>query len=123
MRAMERNRQEVHVARLLKKTEILDGERRTGQYELTYSEPLAIRCSVSASRGQADTELFGVSAAYDRTVLLDGDLQSLGLDESSILWIDRTPEEGAPHDYTVYRVARSLNFTMLAVQKVEARNG
>lgn len=106
----------------------MDGERHTGQFELTFTEPKLIKVPVSASRGTADTELFGIAEQYDKTIILDDKTQDLGICETSRIWIDTLPDpfwddETPPHDYVVTRVAKSLNLTVLAVRKVDVSNG
>lgn len=128
MRTMRRNQQWIAYALLEGKQEIMDGERHTGQPNLIFSEPKFIKASVSASRGSADTELFGISEQYDKTIVLDELTQNLGICETSHIWIDTLPypapgSETPPHDYVVARVAKSLNLTVLAVRKVDVRNG
>lgn len=128
MRTMRRNQQWIAYALLEGKQEIMDGERHTGQPNLIFSEPKLIKASVSASRGSADAELFGIAEQYDKTIVLDELTQNLGICETSRVWIDTLPNpalnaETPPHDYVVTRVARSLNLTVLAVRKVDVRNG
>lgn len=128
MRTMRRNKQWIAYALFNGKQEIMDGEQHTGQYELTFTEPKLIKVSVSAARGTADTEMFGINEQYDKTIILDGKAQDLGINESSRLWVDILPDpfwddETPPHDYAVVRVAKSLNLTVLAVRKVDVSNG
>lgn len=128
MRTMNRNKQWIAYALFEGKREIMDGERHTGQYEMVFGEPRLIKVSVSAARGSADTELFGVTEQYDKAIMLDAKTQNLGICETSRIWIDTLPDpfwddETPPHDYSVARVAKSLNFTALAVRKVDVSHG
>lgn len=128
MRTMNRNKKWIAYALLEGKEEIMDGERHTGQFELKFSAPKLIKVSVSAARGAADAELFGVAEQYDKTIILDDKTRELGICETSRLWIDTLPDpfwddETPPFDYTVVRVAESLNLTALAVRKVDVRHG
>ena len=65
---------------------------------------------------------FGESESYDKVIVLD-DITA-PIDEHSILWVDTLPllnEDGTtatPHDYTVRRVAKSLNSVVIAIRKV-----
>ena len=128
MRTMGRNKKWIAYALLEGKEEIMDGERHTGQFELKFSEPKLIKVSVSAARGAADAELFGVAEQYDKSIILDDNTRELGICETSRLWVDTLPDpfwddETPPFDYTVVRVAESLNLTALAVRKVDVRHG
>lgn len=128
MRTLNRNKQWIAYALLEGKREIMDGERHTGQYELLFTEPRLIKVSVSSARGAADTELFGVAEQYDKVIILDDKTRSLGISETSRIWIDTLPDpfwddETPPFDYAVTRVASGLNHTTLAVRKVDVRHG
>lgn len=127
MRTMNRNKKWIAYALLEGKAEIMDGERHTGQFKLKFSAPKLIKVSVSAARGAADAELFGVAEQYDKSIILDDKTSELGICETSRIWIDLLPDpvwddEPTPHDYTVVRVAESLNLTVLAVRKVDVRH-
>lgn len=88
-----------------------------------YSNPVKHRANISASRGPADNELFGINAVYSRTI------NPLPLDfpmnEASILWVDKQPEineDGSTntgHDYVVTNVAPSLNHRAYAILRVD----
>ena len=66
---------------------------------------------------------FGESESYDKVIVLDD--RDAPIDEHSILWVDTPPllnEDGTtdtPYDYTVRRVARSLNGVSIAIKKVD----
>lgn len=87
-----------------------------------YGNPVKYRANISASRGTADIDLFGINAVYTKTINplpLD-----FPLDEASVLWIDKEPtiaEDGSTttaHDYVVTQVAKSLNHKAYAILKV-----
>ena len=75
--------------------------------------------NVSASRGVASEEMFGISTNYTKVLVTDD--VNCPIDEHSILWIDK-PVTG-PHDYVVVRVAKSLNSIAYAVLEVSAGQG
>jgi hypothetical protein len=124
MRVLNRNKQALWYAVFVSKEEIMDEYgNATGDYKITYSKPVAMRANISAARGTADVEMFGVALAYDKAIVTDD--MSCPISETSILWIDTPPaldEDGntiTPHDYVVKRVARSLNSIAYAVSKVD----
>lgn len=82
-----------------------------------------IRANVSAAVGSADTEQFGVNLDYDKTI---NPLPSfVPIDETSVLWIDARPtinSDGTtdvPWEYTVAKVAQSLNHKAVAIKRVD----
>lgn len=89
----------------------------TGEKVKSYTEPIEMKINASAARGNTVVELFGVDVPYDKT-LVTHDL-NCPIDENSVLWIDRTPEEGE-FDYIVQRRGRGLNNITYAVRKVSA---
>jgi hypothetical protein len=122
MRLLRRNTQKIYYATFAGQTEIQDEyENATGQYKTTYSNPVALNANVSASRGTSDVDMFGISLHYDKTIVTDRDCP---ISETSILWVDTVPtlaQDGTtqtPHDYIVKRVARSLNSTTYAIERV-----
>lgn len=102
--------------------EILSGGKRTGQRTVEYGNPVKIRANVSAARGSLDDEHFGISVDYDRTITTCD--KSVGIDESSVLWIEKAPEIGSdgstdtPWDYVVVKIAKSINSTTIAIKRV-----
>lgn len=116
MRTLNRNKQKIWYALLEGEEEIkVDGE-PTGESVPTYSKPKVLRCNVSASRGGADSELFGINLDYSRTLCIEG--TDCPIDEESVLWIGRSPSKGDKHNYVVRAVATSLNSTLIAVKEV-----
>ncbi len=116
MRTLERNKQTVYYANLLRATPIVDEYgNETGQVRTQYTKPVELKISVSAARGETYLRQFGESLEYDR-VLISSDLD-LPITESSVLWIDQL-DLTKPHDYVVKKVARSLNSVSYAVSRV-----
>lgn len=126
MRALVRNKILIHYANYRDKTPIKDEYGNlTGEYEISYTNPIAVCANVSAARGEAITRQFGDDVNYDRVILIDD--PKFPIKESSILWIEISPEiqeDGStkdPHDYIVKQVATSLNSVSIAVSKVNVR--
>jgi hypothetical protein len=126
MRALVRNKILIHYANYRDKKPIKDEYGNlTGEYEVSYENPVAVKANVSAARGEATTRQFGDDVSYDRVILIDD--HKFPINESSIRWIDTPPkiqEDGStkdPHDYIVKQVAISLNSVSIAVSKVNVR--
>lgn len=120
MKALERNKQTIYFANFTGKSTITDTNGLyTGEYELTYSNPVKTKVNVSASRGQAEIDLFGTDLNYTNTIATDTDL---GIDEHSILWVGKEAYQGSvitPHNYIVASIAKSLNSFVYAIRKVD----
>lgn len=116
MRNLCRNESTVYYALYDGETEAVDADGLyTGVIVPTYESPVAIRASVSAARGTADLDLFGVNVSYTKTVIVD-DI-SCPIDEHTRLWIGVDTTE--PHNYEVVAVAKSLNHITYAVKQVK----
>ena len=103
-------------------TEIVDEYgNATGQYSISYADPVPMRGNVSAARGEIQSRQFGESETYDKVIVLDN--PNTPIDEYSVLWVDTLPElvdgtTSTPHDYVVKKIARSLNSVSIAISKV-----
>lgn len=85
-----------------------------------YGEPVEVKANISPASGISQTEMFGNLDNYDKVISpLPVDFP---ITENDVLFIDKSPEyndDGIPlYDYSVRRVARSLNHTSVAVRKV-----
>ncbi len=120
MRCLIRNKR-IFFAALLLRTEPVRDEygNETGESRNVYGEPFEVRGNISAARGELSTRQFGENEGYDRVIVLDD--PNCEIDEYSVLWIDSTPDGGAPYDHIVKKAARSLNSVSLAVAKVNVR--
>ena len=123
MRCMVRNKSRFYYASYLGRTEIIDEYgNATGEYKVSYSEPIEKFGNISAAQGEMESRQFGESESYDKVIVLDD--RNAPIDEHSILWVDTLPhfdEDGStdtPHDYVVTRKAVSLNTVSLAIRKV-----
>lgn len=134
MRCMVRNKSYFYYALYDGQTELKDEyDNVTGQYQISYANPVKTLGNVSAAQGEIQSRQFGDSETYDKVIVLDN--PSTPIDEYSILWVDTVPElteDGhlaldekgevkTPHDYIVKKVARSLNGVSIAISKVAVR--
>ena len=126
MRCMDRNKIPFYYALYDTKVEIEDDYgNKTGQYELSYGNPIRCKANISAAMGETQSRQFGDSISYDKVFVLDE--PNTAIDEYSVLWIDTVPQIKAdgttdtPHDYIVKKVARSLNSVSIAVSNVNVR--
>lgn len=121
MRNLNRNERTIYYALYRGDTENTDGNLYTGEIVPSYDSPVAIKANVSAARGTADIDLFGVNISYNKTVIVDD--MSCPINEHSRLWINTAPTDAngldVPHNYEVVMVAKSLNHITYAVQQVD----
>ena len=118
MRCLERNKQPVYYALYQGSEQVLDEYGNvTGEIKVSYSEPQKVMMNVSASRGDASLDMFGIAVNYSKT-LISCDLNS-PIAEDSILWIGITPENDTPHNFIVSAIAKSLNSITYAVREVD----
>ena len=123
MRCLARNKSKFYYASYIGETEIVDEYgNATGEYTISYGNPVEVLGNVSAAQGEMQSRQFGESESYDKVIVLDE--RNATIDEHSILWVDTLPHlntDGStdtPHDYTVKKVARSLNGVSIAIRKV-----
>lgn len=124
MKALHRNKVRIFYANYCDKVPLMDEYGNlTGEYAISYSNPIEVMANVSAARGEATTRQFGDNESYDRVIVLDD--PNFPITVSSILWVDTLPEikeDGStdtPHDYLVKLLAVSLNGVSIAVSKVK----
>lgn len=121
MRAMERNKRPLWYMLYDHKEAVLDEYgNETGEYRVFYQPEVQLDANVSPATGSSQVEQFGNLSGYDKVIVTcDMDCP---IDENSVLFIDKPPEYTADgkalFDYTVKRVARSLNSISYAVSKV-----
>lgn len=122
MRLMKRNLKTIHYC-LYKGEEVVKDEDgyESGEKQVVYHEPVSMKCNVSPATGYAQTEMFGNLESYDKVLITDD--MNCPIDENTVLFIDTEPaftDDGKPmYDYTVRRVAKSLNNISYAVRKVK----
>ena len=121
MRELERNKRKIYYALFDKNEPILDDDGNdTGEVRPTYFAPVELRINVSPALGESSTRQFGEVVDYDRTLVTCN--TSLPINEKTVFWIDETDTSKA-FDYTVKKVAVSLNSLQIAVKKVEVSFG
>jgi len=119
MLTLERNKRSVWYALYKGVTDVVDSsDYKTGEKTKTFGAPVEIKVNVSAARGFSETEGFGINEDYDRTIVTHD--MSCPISESTRLWVDRKPSEGA-YDYRVVRVARSINSIAYFISKVDVK--
>ena len=121
MRLLDRNKQAVYYAVLTGFTDATDAlGNLTGEKVKTYSTPVKTRMYVSAARGSASDEVFGVDTPYTKVLITDD--MSCPITETSRLWVGIEPVVGQTeneHNYIVTQVAKSLNHISYAVKEVD----
>lgn len=87
-----------------------------------YSDPVLFHANISAGKGTAQEEVFGVSLDYTKTISTTD--MSLPLDEKSLVWFETEPTYNADGtvneasaDYSVVGIAKSLNNVVYALKK------
>lgn len=121
MKLMKRNLKPVwYCLYSTKATQKDDDGYETGEDGVSYGEPVKLMCNVSPATGFAQTDVFGNLESYDKVLITDD--MNCPIDENTVLFIDKEPQvaDGKPlYDYTVKRVAKSLNSISIAVSKVK----
>lgn len=122
MRTLERNKQIFYYANIDSTAQATDEYgNETGETNITYTAPVAFMANISAARGTADLDAFGINANYTKQIVTDN--LTIPVDKSTILWIDIEPDENGEagtvkHNYVVVAVAKSLNSVTIAVKEV-----
>lgn len=120
MKTMERNKTEFWYMTYASSDPVLDEYGNEIGTAVTYNPPVMLRANISTATGISQVEQFGSLAGYDKVIVIDEVDCPIG--ENSVLFIDKAVEftdDGKPlYDYTVKRVARSLNSVSYAVTKV-----
>lgn len=122
MKLAERNMQTFYYRLYSDKASIIDDDGNdTGQYRVTYSSAVSAKGNISPSSGDAQTDMFGTNVDYDKVLVMNG--INSPIDENTILFVGIEPSEdseGNPlPNYHVSKVAKGLNYTSYALQKVE----
>jgi hypothetical protein len=104
-----------------------DGE-LTGEWGVVYSEPIPMHGNVSPAKGEALLQQFGNDIQYEKIIAFAG---KCPFKETDVLYIDNLIDgviprdnngELVPHDFIVVRIAQSLNYTAVAINKVNVSN-
>ena len=124
MRSLNRNKQKIYYSLYTGKKPILDEYgNQTGEFETTYATPVAYDINVSAARGTADVEQFGINLNYSKSMVTN-DL-TCPISETTRLWVGKEAfvtvnnvVTETPHNYVVVSVARSINSITYAIREV-----
>lgn len=124
MKCLERNKSSLIICFYQGKCDLADSEGfETGEVETVYSAPLEVKACVSTAHGNAQIQMFGLQLEYDKTITFDD--PNLPIDETTQFFIDKKPDyDFESHtlknrDYVVKGISKSLNVTVVAVQKVD----
>ena len=125
MHTLARNKKIIYYATLTGKEELIDDNGdRTGQYELTYSEPQEAAMNIRWNDGAVQLEGFGLNDLAKRRMVTDD--MNCPIDIGTILWIGIEPEDengNVPHNYVVAAAPqRSLNHIVYIVEEVSVGN-
>ena len=121
VRTLKRNEREFYYSLFEGKMPIYDeyGNDTLETYA-SYSEAYRMKANISTATGQSSTEQFGNLDDYDKVIVTDW--MECPIDENSVLFVDKTPEfdgnMNPVHDYTVRRIAKSINSISIAIKKV-----
>lgn len=122
MRTLLRNKTRFYYASYIGEIAFTADGYNTGEYAPQYSNPTECFGNISAAQGEVKTYPFGESERYDKVIVLDD--RNAPIDEHSVLWVDTLPSlnsdgtTSTPHDYTIKKIARSLNGLAIAIRKV-----
>jgi len=120
MRTVQRNGTKIYYSLYTSKTEIIDEYgNKTGEYQVNYADPVAYYINVSAARGTADVEQFGINENYTKTMVTHD--MVCPISETSRLWIGKEAVVDnvlQPHNYVVVSVAKSINSITYAIKEV-----
>lgn len=92
-----------------------------------YNNPVSFYANISAAKGTSDSEVFGVTLDYTKTISTCD--MTLPLSETSLIWFETEPKYNADGtvdsnsaDYAVVAIARSLNNVVYAIKKLAKEN-
>lgn len=122
MRNLVRDTRPVWVARYEGMEPVVDIQGRlTGKHKPKRTRLIKFYPSASMARGEAQGDYFGLNLDYDKVLTL----ADVGFEiaETDVLWIDNATESEptGTYDYTIKKVARTQNFTVIAVKRVDIR--
>lgn len=116
MKTLFRNLTTFYYANVSGKTALQDSQGNyTGEYEIAYTEPVAVKGNVSAAMGAVYESPAGLTAGYDKVIVCDQ--ADLPIQDCSVCWIDVSPDQ--PYDYVVSRIRRSFNSVRIGIKRVD----
>lgn len=119
MRCLDRNKKSFYYATYQGMSKLTDDNGNfTGEYGITYSEPIQVWGNISPASGSVYSNPFGLTEGYDKIIVMaDSDFP---IAETSVLWVDNDITKS--FDYRIVRIARSLNSVSIAIKKVDVNN-
>ena len=119
MNCLARNKTTIYYATFKSKTEITDEYgNKTGQYTITYNDPVSWSANIRWDSGAVQLEGFGLNASGTRRIVTCDLNCPIGID--TVLWIGITPDQNGTvkPNYVVAGVPeRSLNQVAILVQE------
>ena len=86
MKALSRNKQTFYYALYKEYAPVYDANGyRSGEKAVTYKDIVRMRGNISAARGTADLEQFGLEVNYNKTIVLAG--TDFPIAEDTVLWL------------------------------------
>lgn len=89
-----------------------------------YAEPVLFCANISAARGEAEQDMFGIALDYTKSISTTD--MELPIIEGSLVWQDTEPKHRADGtvddlsaDYKVVAIAKSLNSAVYAVKSLQ----
>ena len=113
MRDLKRNQQTIWYS-LLNVSEEKDEWGNTHDVK-NYGEPIKLKITLSANKGEISAQAFGADLAYDREMSTHD--TSCPIDEYTKLWLDGRKITDT-HNYEVVAVSKSLNCIRYALRRV-----
>lgn len=122
MRCCHKNRKTFYYCLYSGKASVQDPQGYdTGEEVPIYTNAVEKKAYVSPATGEAYAEYFGNDLKYDKVIIMDD--PDTPIDENSVLFVDKEPsydESNLPlYDYIVKRVARHLQFAVIAISRAE----
>lgn len=115
MRSLNRNKRSLYYALRTGETANKDEYgNETGETTPVYSDPVELRCNISAATGEEAVQAFGSFTGYSRTLCVAGN--DCPIAEDSVVWFGVLPPKA--HNYIVVRKADSKNGVLYALQEV-----
>jgi len=118
VRCANRNYQKVYYATYEGVTTTTDEWGNEDGQAVSYSEPVALNCNISAAKNAEFADIFGINIDYDRVLILP--VREFPIDEHSVLWVGVDPNT-EPYNYVVRRVSSSVNNTAIAIKRVDVQ--
>ena len=125
MRILSRNKKDLWYANVSASSYVTDNNGlKTGEKEVTYTTPVKVRMSMAissgannlGSQGMVVLDPFRITTAYTHRMVTED--MDCPINEESLIWIDKTPTEGA-HNFKIVRVAKSLNHIIYYAKEVD----